>query len=592
MSNPGMSKHDISAFNESDSVTMLARALEAKHTIKTFFGANDKTPNHDGFFELVDEEQTPKKQFIVQIKKVENLTPNIQGDNKGKYVYRLKTNFLYYVKAKVTESPAIYFVVDIDLKRIFWLYLSDELLMNLDFEGHEEISYPFGNENILDDIDQFTSVLNQISAKRNALFCHKSREEIIELQDALDYINHLFDYDFCNIKKSVFPNLWRFGIRASVTPISIGVNGKVGNPVNSSVLALYPQMKGTVDTGIQEYSHDRTNFFNHISLGGKIEPIKYAKEAVHKALISFFEQGIPAVYLPDIVLQEKIWPFIERINKFFPKNDTKVMTVEEIESRYQYILMYIDRILTSKDLSNKELEFKSTLINQFLHTRHSINVSSILGYGGSESFREFYKREKGRPFSVHTLIPATLDRDSIEILGIIGELKVRCIKEISIVWEYDLYRLRTLEKEHFLICIDEITSKWLSNLPDLYNETYERLIDTSKYKLHNKILYHNYYSDFGFRKNCFSTLIHKYDNMPFSIQCVGDLSNKFTEELKEAGLSHIIDGMTLDNFIDNKLLYYESLSCLIYKGICEKLEFKPKDLHIGSNTFTRGLSLF
>lgn len=464
--------------------------------------------------------------------------------------------------------------------------------MNLDFEGHEEISYPFGNENILDDIDQFTSVLNQIAAKRNALFCHKSREEIIELQDALDYINHLFDYDFCNIKKSVFPNLWRFGIKASVTPISIGVNGKVGNPVNSSVLALYPQMKGTVDTGIQEYSHDRTNFFNHISLGGKIEPIKYAKEAVHKALISFFEQGIPAAYLPDIVLQEKIWPFIERINKFFPKNDTKVMTVEEIESRYQYILMYIDRILTSKDLSNKELEFKSTLINQFLHTRHSINVSSILGYGGSESFREFYKREKGRPFSVHTLIPATLDRDSIEILGIIEELKVRCIKEISIVWEYDLYRLRTLEKEHFLICLDEITSKWLSNLPDLYNETYERLIDTSNYKLHNKIQYQNYYSDFGFGMNRFSTLIHKYDSSSFSIQKVDNLSKVFNEELKQKGLSLIISGISLDNFIDNKLLYFESLSCLIYKGICEKLEFKPKDLHIGSNTFTRGLSLF
>ena len=592
MSNPGMSKHDISAFNESDSVTMLARALEAKHTIKTFFGANDKTPNHDGFFELVDEEQTPKKQFIVQIKKVENLTPNIQGDNKGKYVYRLKTNFLYYVKAKVTESPAIYFVVDIDLKRIFWLYLSDELLMNLDFEGHEEISYPFGNENILDDIDQFTSVLNQISARRNALFCHKSREEIIELQDALDYINHLFDYDFCNIKKSVFPNLWRFGIRTSVTPISIGVNGKVGNPVNSSVLALYPQMKGTVDTGIQEYSLDNINFFNHISLGGKIEPIKYAKEAVHKALISFFEQGIPAAYLPDIVLQEKIWPFIERINKFFPKNDTKVMTVEEIELRYQYILMYIDRILTSRELSSQELQFKSILIAQFLHTRHSINVSSILGYGGSDSFTEYYQRETGRPFSVHTLIPATLDKDSIEILGIIEELKARSIKEISIVWEYDIYELRKMDKKQFLKCINAITNKWFSELPKLYNETYEKLLESSKYKYKNKILYKNYYADYGFGNNRFSTFIHKYDNKPFSVQYDEELSDDFTDELKKNGLSLIISGISLDNFIDHKLLYYESLNCLIYKGICEKLGFESKALHIGSDSFTRGLSLF
>ena len=64
-----MSKHDQSSFNESETVNFLSSVLESKHTIKTFFSANDRTPNHDGFFELVDEESTPKKQFIVQIKK-------------------------------------------------------------------------------------------------------------------------------------------------------------------------------------------------------------------------------------------------------------------------------------------------------------------------------------------------------------------------------------------------------------------------------------------------------------------------------------------------------------------------------------------
>ena len=88
MSKPGMSKHDITSFNESEAITLLSNTLETNHTIKTFFSENDKTPNHDGFFELVDKEQVPKKQFIVQIKKVENLKPNTQGKNKGKYVYR------------------------------------------------------------------------------------------------------------------------------------------------------------------------------------------------------------------------------------------------------------------------------------------------------------------------------------------------------------------------------------------------------------------------------------------------------------------------------------------------------------------------
>ncbi|MCQ4021761.1 MULTISPECIES: hypothetical protein [unclassified Ruminococcus] len=592
MSNLGMSKHDITAFNESDAINLLSKTLESNHTIKTFFSANDKTPNHDGFFELVDEEHTPKKQFIVQIKKVENLTPNKQGENKGKYVYNLKTNFLYYVKEKVTESPAIYFVVDISANRIFWIYLSDEFLMDLNFEGHETVSYPFGDENILNDINQFTAELNRISAKRNALFCYKSREEIIELQDALDYINHLFDYDFCNIKKSMFPKLWRFGIKSSDSPISIGTKEKMGNPVNSSILALYPQIKGVADTGIQEYSLDNTNIFNHISLGGKINPMKYAKESVHKALKCFFEEGIPNMYLPDIVLQEKICPFIERTNKYFLDEVIETITTEEIDLRYKLILMYIDTILTSESLSKSELKFKSILINQFLHTRHSIDISSILSYGDINTFKKFYQSEKNKPFSIHRFISKILDKNSIETIDLIDEIKKRNIKEIAPVWKYEWYTLRQMEKDQFLSCINKITSEWLTNLPDLYSETYEKLIETSKYRFNNKIVYKHSCPDFVFGMNRFSTLIHKYDNKPFSIQYDEKIRNEFTVELKQDGLSHIIDGYTLDSFIDHKLLYFESLNCLIYKGICEKLEFEPKDLNIGSKSLSSGLSLF
>ena len=86
MKNAGMAKHTISAFNEKTAIRMLSDFLEQNHTIATFFKENDRTPNYDGSFELVDEDETPTKQFIVQIKKVENLVPNIKGLNKGKYV--------------------------------------------------------------------------------------------------------------------------------------------------------------------------------------------------------------------------------------------------------------------------------------------------------------------------------------------------------------------------------------------------------------------------------------------------------------------------------------------------------------------------
>ena len=73
MNRPGMAKHSESSFNEADAIRLLADLLESEHTIKTFFKENDRTPNLDGFFELVGNDGDPKKQFIVQIKKTKAL---------------------------------------------------------------------------------------------------------------------------------------------------------------------------------------------------------------------------------------------------------------------------------------------------------------------------------------------------------------------------------------------------------------------------------------------------------------------------------------------------------------------------------------
>lgn len=102
----GMAKHSESAFDEAKEVRILSDVLESTHKIKTFFKENDRTPNHDGNFELVTNDGEPKKQFIVQIKKVSSLEKNDSGKNKGKYTYSLDTSFLYYVKEKVTDSFA------------------------------------------------------------------------------------------------------------------------------------------------------------------------------------------------------------------------------------------------------------------------------------------------------------------------------------------------------------------------------------------------------------------------------------------------------------------------------------------------------
>lgn len=328
----GMARHDKSSFNEGKAVRLLAQFLEQNDTIKTIFKDNDRTPNYDGSMELVEEDGTPIKKFIVQIKKCENLEPNQIGPNKGKYVYPLETNFLHYVKEKVTESPAIYFVVDIATGRIFWLYLSDETLMNLEFEDKERVSYPFAETDILTDVAAFTKQLHRIALERNALFVYKTKKEIAEIQDALDYINGLLLNDFSVIKEQCFPNLWRVGLRCSRNhSISMLSNGIAQSTDKAVSFALYPQVKGELDTGIKDFCFLSNNFFNYTDMSGRTSPMEYARHVISRIVHDYFENRLPEMKFPEIAQYDqwdydywallKLEPneYMEQVNSIYDK---------------------------------------------------------------------------------------------------------------------------------------------------------------------------------------------------------------------------------------------------------------------------------
>lgn len=158
-----------STFSESNSITTLKNLLESNKRIKTNFGEGDRAPNHDGYFELLrnEPEKRPKRKFNVQIKSVEKLDRTKKGKNKGKYIYDLKTEFLYYVRGMVSKDPAIYFVVDITTKNVFFIYLSEEKLKDMDFEGKTKVRYKFTDEDIINDIDSFIELLESISEEYN-----------------------------------------------------------------------------------------------------------------------------------------------------------------------------------------------------------------------------------------------------------------------------------------------------------------------------------------------------------------------------------------------------------------------------------------
>ena len=583
MKRTGMSIHSPESFNESEGINILSSVLESKHTIKTYFSANDRTPNHDGFFELTSDNSPPKKQFIVQIKKVEDLQPNKKGANKGKYVYRLRTNFLYYVKERVTENPAIYFVVDIITKRIFWLYLSDSVLMDLDFEGHEKVLYAFSEDNILTDISSFTDKLNAIADERNRLFLKKTSAEIADLQEAVDYINHLLDYDFSFIKRTLFPRLWRFGIKYSNTSnLSVRVNGISFTPAVSSLIALYPQIKGVPDTGVREYYPESSDFLQHIVLDGKAKPIEYSRESLQKIIKCFFEGRIPVRFLPDIALEELIGVFMDESNHLFSCcSHVDTIELDEAEKRFCYLACYIRYLLLCHSPTQSESRIRSIInMNYQRGIRHFCRFANLIAlYGGMESFKQYQKENLVVPRVFDPILFDLMDIDYIQFYCCIQELKVRSIDSFATVWDYSNTQLRKLPVMEFDAKANRIIERWFRLLPSLYEETYKKLFNTDKYRMKGKYIYKCNGEEYRFGNllHLFSVILYCPESS-FTIIHDKSIITEFTEENKKRGVARISSGMMLDDFLSGKALFYNSILCLLYQGICNELGFKPQGL--------------
>lgn len=585
----GMARHTASAFNEKNATRLLADFLEQKHTVATFFKENDRTPNYDGSFELVGKDDAPTKQFIVQIKKVENLAPNVKGVNKDKYVYDLDTSFLYYVKEKVTESPAIYFVVDIATNNIFWLYLSDELLMSLNFEGKEHVSYPFSETDIVPDIDTFVRMLNQIAAKRNALFLQKTPEQIAEMQDALDYINRLMDNDLTTIKEAVFPNLWRFGIK--YTPgetMSITAGGQTITSEATSMFALYPQIKGVADTGLKEYTGSRTNYFNHFDMFGKTTPMEYARNSLQKIIKSYFEDEMPADSLPDIMLFERLDSFVHRTERFYEfKMDGGKIPICDLYRGVVLLIRYIQHIIIDQDVDSDEGDIKADIINRF--NRGDRNFFDIFHCSSKivECFKQFrskYEYEEKIGF-MPDLMFKVISKYQIAAFVDVAELQHRGTEFYEQVWDYDYFETSKLEPTEIMKKTNEICEKWFSELPAIYDALFDSLLGKCKYRFKGKFEYCNEYSGKEHLSPWFSTVVREYSSNTFSVIHNPECSDSFTDEDRANGLLYIHSGYLVSRFLQRKALFYDSVRCLLYQGICSGLGYECHGLSIGGMRF-------
>ena len=586
MRQSGMAKHSDSAFNEATAVRILSEKLEQNHLIKTFFKENDRTPNYDGTLELIGARDEPKKQFIVQIKKTQALKCISKGKNKGRYRYSLETSFLHYIKKKVAESPAIYFVIDIDNKRIFYVHLSDKILMGMEFEDKQKVQFFFGQENILDSIEDFYSELNTIADERNRKFVYKTEDEIAEMQDAVEYLNTLLDSDLKTIKGHVLPNFWRFGIGVSNSAhIEIGScssekkKDTVFKTEKASLFCLYPQFKGKLDMGVSEFKDD--GFYQQVDCMGNQTPKEYIKDILGK-IVRTFCQNPPIEILPTIVLYELVYNQALQIHHYFSDDDD--LSPSRCLSEVIIMLRYLDYLIFRKPQKETECSLKKRLLKE----RRKISLFDPFVWNNvrtelNEYYNKHYQEER---FSLGKRVFDYIGEEDVQYYCRLNELEKRSNEQIKHVWDYEpidfMLKGEYLEKD-----IKPICEEWLGKLPKLYDEVYGYVFgDNPGYRYVKYIEYS--IEDNRKRGYALSILgkarVYSSRNGNLEIRYSSPILTDFNEEDKSNGLQHIIAGEMFAGSIlaSSPTLYYDGIRCFLYQGICERFGLKCEGISINN----------
>ena len=583
MNRPGMARHSESSFNEAEAVRLLSDFLESEHTIKTFFKENDRTPNYDGSFELIGNNGESKKQFIVQIKKTAALECATSGKNIGKYVYDLDTAFLYYVKAKVAENPAIYFVVDIDNQRIFYLYLSDTVLMQLNFEGQNTVRYAFDKNEILNDISSFYKELDDIATVRNKKFIYKTEEEISQMQEAIENLNSLLDSDFKRIKDYIFPGLWRFGIgmtqssQFELRHFSEELKKEtIYRPDKTNMFCLYPQYKGKIDPGVSEFRKE--GYFQEYDCAGKQTPSEYIKENLGE-IIRRFCQDPPYELLPDIVLVELTYEHALLIHHYF--SDDEMLTPSESLLETIVLFRYIDYLIFEEPRSKKEEDFKARILTGM----RGISLFDSLAWQPMiPSLRDFKKgHETDSAVKLHAnAVFDLVGTESVKYYVALATLIERKIQFITPVWKYNtinfLKKRAYLERE-----IKPISEQWFSELPSLYQEFYNNVFDINmKYLYSREIEYCIEDNKEGYLTVIAKARVYAGKNNSLKITYKKPISEEFSDDDKQRGLLHIESGELFGASFMNRIptLYYDGIRCFLYQGICDALNIKCEGIRI------------
>ncbi len=172
--------------------------------IKSHISEGDKTPNHDGFIEILDSEHIPVGKFSVQLKGIP------EGENK----FQCKMEILAF--SLTISEPFLLICVDSANKKVYWKQIHYDMPEAKD--GQDSFVVHFAEADTIDCegtyIGKWKSLCKEY--QRIHLFLSKKSkyapEQIAVFQRMVDSINSALDGHWKCIKSVLFYNTWKIGL--------------------------------------------------------------------------------------------------------------------------------------------------------------------------------------------------------------------------------------------------------------------------------------------------------------------------------------------------------------------------------------------
>jgi len=218
---PTPAEYPKTGYPESESILCVQNLIN-RSRIKAHISENDKTPNHDGFFELLDENRKPIGKVTIQVKTLA----------AGEVKFSCPSELPAY--SRTLSEPFLLLCADATNHRAFWKHI--EWAMPEFKQAQKTFTIHFADADSIDAegnyLERWISICDDYRKRVDGYLLLKqeadnvgvtdgiTQEQIQDFQCMIDTINLQFESKWSVLKNRYFPSIWKIG--AGIIDITTG----------------------------------------------------------------------------------------------------------------------------------------------------------------------------------------------------------------------------------------------------------------------------------------------------------------------------------------------------------------------------------